>query len=143
MKRIAILSALALLLSAPIVMAQTAPQAPVQKAKFIPPVKGNATIEVQRVGAAKRAGKQLLTTLKIKNTSKGSINLLKIEQYWYDRGTKQVSFGEYRHKKAPILPGEIVEVVVPAPDEPGAARDMLIFSHANGKAHATEVKKMQ
>ena len=143
MKRIAILSALALLLSAPLAVAQTPPQAPAQKAKFVPPVKGWATIEVQRLGNSKRVGKELHTSLKIKNTSKGSINLLKIEQYWYDKGTKQVSFGEYRHKKAPILPGEVVEVVVPAPDAPGINRDMLIFSHANGKVDAKQVKKIE
>ena len=143
MKRIAILSALALILSAPLLVAQTPPQAPAQKAKFVPPVKGFATVDVQRVGAAKRVGKDLHTTLKIKNTSKGSINLLRIEQYWYDRGTKQVSFGEYRHKKAPILPGEVVEVVVVAPDNPGISHDMLIFSHANGKCEAKQVKKIE
>ena len=143
MKRFAILSALALILSAPVTVAQTPPQAPAQKAKFVPPVKGWATIEVQRMGPAKRVGKELQTTLRIKNTSKGSLNLLKVEQYWYDKGTTQVSFGEYRHKKAPIQPGEIVEIMVPAPDNPSINRDMLIFSHANGKVDAKQVKKLE
>ena len=55
-------------------------QAPAKRAAYIPPVKGVATIEVIQ-GPSKRVGKEMVTVLKIKNTSKGSINLLKIDEY--------------------------------------------------------------
>ena len=142
MKRISLLAAIAFALATPLLaFGQTPP--PAQKAKFVPPVKGWATIEVMRVGNAKRAGKDIITTLKIKNTSKGSINLLRIDQYWYDKNSKQVSFGDYRHKKAPILPGEVVEIQVVAQNAPTISHDMLIFSHANGKVDAKQVKKIE
>jgi hypothetical protein len=141
MKRIALLSALALVLATPLLSAQTPPP-PVQKAKFVPPIKGQGTIDVIRT-PAKRVGKELRTVLKVKNTSKGSINLLKVEQYWYDKSSKNVSFGEYRHKKAPILPGEVVEFVVVADDNPKISHDALIFGHAYGKLHAREVKRFE
>ena len=140
MKRFAILTTLALFLAAPLALAQT--PAPAQKAKFIPPVKGLATIEVQR-SPSKRAGKEITTVVKIRNTSKGSINLLRVDQFWYDRNSKQVSFGDYRHRKAPIQPGEIVEFTISAPDNPQISHDAMIFAHANGKVDAKQVKKIQ
>jgi len=48
-------------------------------------VKGIATIEILQ-GPAKVVGKEIVTTVKVKNTSKGSINLLKADQEWYDKG---------------------------------------------------------
>ena len=140
MKRFAILTTLALFLATPLAHAQTPP--PAQKAKFIPPVKTTATIEVQRV-SQKRTGKEILTVIKVRNTSKGSINLLRVEQYWYDGSSKQVSYGEYSHKKAPIQPGEIVEITIPAANNPQIRQDMLIFKHAYGKVEAQQVKKIQ
>ena len=140
MKRFATLSALAFVLSTMSGFAQTAP--PAQRAKFVPPVKGHATIEVVR-GASKRTAKDVVTTVKVRNTSKGSINLLKIEQYWYDRNSKQVSFGDYAHRKAPILPGEIVEITLSAPSHAQISHDMLMFTHAYGKIEAKQVKKFE
>ena len=49
MNRLAIVTALAIFLAAPLALAQTPP--PAQKAKFIPPVKGVATIDVNDVKA--------------------------------------------------------------------------------------------
>lgn len=142
MKRFAILSVLALFLAAPFALAQTPP--PAQKAKFIPPVKGWATVEVQRVSSKRNpATKEIVTVLKVRNTSKGAINLLRVDQYWYDRNSKQVSFGDYRHKKAPIQPGEVVEIRIPAPDNAQISHDQLIFAHANGKVDAKQVKKIE
>ena len=143
MKRFVILTAVvAFIMSTPLLLAQAPPQAPAQKAKFIPPVKGFATIDVQR-GPSKRVGKEIVTVVKVKNTSKGSINLLRIEQYWYSRDSKQVSFVDYRHRKAPIQPGEVVEITLSAPNNPEISHDTMIFSHANGKAEARQVKKIE
>lgn len=150
MTRLAILTAVATVLSVPLVAAQAPPPpsttapAPAHKVKFVAPVKGWATIDVERLQSkSKRNGKEIFTVLKVRNTSKGSINLLRVDQYWYDKQSKQVSFGDYRHKKAPILPGEIVEITIAAPDNKQISHDMLIFSHANGKVDAKQVKKIE
>jgi hypothetical protein len=105
----------------------------------VPPVKGVATIEVIQ-GPSKRVGQEMVTVLKIKNTSKGSINLLKLDEYWYDQNLKIISGSQYAHKKAPIQPGEIIEVTLRAPVKPGMGRNQVMFSHANGKAEAKQVK---
>jgi hypothetical protein len=139
MNRFAIVTVLAIFLAAPLTLAQTPP--PAQKAKFVPPVKGVATIDVQRV-SSKKVGKEWSTLVKVRNTSKGSINLLRVEQFWYDRSSKQVSYGEYKHRKAPIQPGEVIEFTITAPDAPQISHDSLLFKHANGTVTANQVKKM-
>ena len=135
--RLSMLSAIAFVVSTSLIHAQT--PAPAQKAKFVPPVKGVATIEVVQ-SAPKRAGKDMVTVIKVKNTSKGSINLLKIDEYWYDKAGKVVSGGPYAHTKAPILPGEVVEITLRAAYNPQMSQNQLIFAHANGKVDAKSVK---
>jgi hypothetical protein len=118
MQRFVVLTALACALSLP-ALAQT--QAPAQPAKYIPPVKNTATIEVLQT-PSKRVGQEMVTVIKVRNTSKGSINLLKADEYWYDRNTQIVSGSQYSHKKAPIKPGEIVEITLRAGQAGDAAQ---------------------
>jgi hypothetical protein len=117
-------------------------QAPAAPAKYVRPVKGTATIDVFRT-PSKKVGNEIVTVLKVKNTSTGSINLLKIDDYWYNSKGEMVTAGQYAHKKAPILPGEIVEIKVTAPNKPGAERNQMLFRHANGEVKATAVKVMK
>ena len=137
MRRFALVAALACALTAPTLSAQ--PQAPARKAAYVPPVKGIATIEVIQ-GPSKRVGQEMVTVLKIRNTSKGSINLLKLDEYWYDQNLKIISGSQYSHKKAPVQPGEIIEVTLRSPVKPGMSRNQVMFRHANGEAKATPVK---
>ncbi len=137
MRRFALVAALACVLTAPILTAQT--QEPAKRAAYIPPVKGIATIDVIQ-GPSKRVGQEMVTVLKIKNTSKGSINLLKLDEYWYDQKLQIISVAQYAHKKAPLQPGEIVEITLRSPVRPGMSRNQVMFSHANGDAKATPVK---
>ena len=140
MKHVAMLSTAAFVLSASITAAQTPPAA--QKAKFVPPVKGVATIEVLQQ-SPKRVGKDMVTVYKVRNTSKGSINLLKADEYWYDKNTKIVSGTTYAHTKGPILPGDIVEITLASPYNAQMRQNQVIFAHANGKVEAKAVKTMK
>jgi uncharacterized protein YcfL len=139
MRRFALLAALASVLLAPVVSAQT--QAPASPAKYIAPVKGVATIEVIQM-QPKQVGKDMVHVIKVRNTSKGTINLLKADEYWYDKSMKIVTNCQYAHKKAPIQPGEIVEITLRSPIPPGAVpnQNQIMFRHANGEVKATKVK---
>ena len=139
MKHVAMLSAAAFILSASITTAQTPPA---QKAKFVPPVKGVATIEVMQL-PSKRVGKDMVTVYKVRNTSKGSINLLKADEFWYDKNTKIVSGTSYAHTKGPILPGDIVEISLASPYNAQMRQNQVLFAHANGKVEAKAVKTMK
>jgi len=140
MKLFASAAALACLFSVP-GLAQT--QAPAQPAKYIAPVKGTATIDVIQA-PSKRVGKEMVTVLKIRNTSTGSINLLRLDEYWYEKG-KLVTTSQYAHKKAPIRPGEIIEVTLRAPVPAGTnpQQNQVLFRHAKGDAKATKVKEFK
>ncbi|HEY0874205.1 MAG TPA: hypothetical protein VGD94_12085 [Vicinamibacterales bacterium] len=140
MRRFVLLSTLASVLLVPIVAAQSTPpaQPPAKPAKYIPPVKGLATIEVMQ--SSKPGAKEWVTTVKVRNTSKGPINLLRANEYWYDANLNIVSASEYRHRKAPIQPGEIVEFTMHSPAKPGMQRNQIMFTHAYGKVEAKAVK---
>jgi hypothetical protein len=86
------------------------------------------------------------TVNKIKNTSKGSINLLRVDEYWYDKSMKIVTGPPtYAHKKAPIQPGEIIEITLRSPIPAGVTlhQNQVMFRHANGDARATKVKEFK
>lgn len=138
MRRYVALTALTCLLAVPLLAGQTAPP-PAQKSKYVPPVQGLATLEVIQ-SPPKRVGKDMVSVAKIRNTSKGSINLLIVDEYWYDANLKIVAAGVYRHRKAPIQPGEIIEVTMTTPWNAQMQRNHLLFRHANGKAEAKAVK---
>jgi hypothetical protein len=113
--------------------------APPARAKFATPVKGEVVVQVVQ-GPSKRVGKELVTTYKIKNMADGPIALLKLDEYWYDKGGKMVSTDTQRHRQ-PFQPGEIIEITTHAPDLPGALRSQASFSHANGKVSPKRVKQ--
>ena len=147
MHRSALAPALAVIFSAVVVttaFAQAKPAAPTtpapaQKAKFAMPIKGDAAIQVIQ-GESKFVGKEIVTVYKVKNMASGPIAMLKLEEYWYDKGGKLVTMATERYKQ-PFQPGEVVELTTHAPGNADAARKQATFSHANGKVTAKGVKK--
>jgi hypothetical protein len=144
MFRSAVASALAVVFSAGIVagaFAQSKPAAPTAaattdpaaKAKWVAPIKGDATVQMIKTNS-KHVGKEIVTNFKIKNISAGAIALFRIDEYWYDNGPKpQMVTGDTQRYTKPIMPGEIVEMTTRSPAKPGASRSQWSFSHANGK----------
>ena len=62
-------------------------QAAAAPAKFVKPLKGTADIQFMQVGQSKKVGNDIVTVLKIKNLSNAPVSLLKVDEYWYDKGT--------------------------------------------------------
>ena len=117
----------------------TAP-APAAPAKWVPPIKGEATLEFWQ-GKQTRVKGEIVSPLKVKNTSKGSIALLTVEEFWYNPKREIASNGVYRHR-ALLNPGEVIEFSIKSPDKPGLYTNMLTFKHANGNIKPTKVPKM-
>jgi hypothetical protein len=124
----------------PAAPASTAPAAP---AKWVPAVKGIATIEFMQ-SASKKNPKtnELETVLKIKNTSKGSIALLGVEEFWYNQKREIVSGDSHKIKRL-LNPGEVVEVTMSSPWKDGLYISQYVFTHANGKVEPKKVKKLE
>ena len=148
MKRsVAVIASISLLtlFIAPAAFAQKAtpatPQAnaPAAPAKWVVPIKGKATVEFMGT-TPKKEGNELVTVLKVKNTSAGPIGLLRVDEYWYDKGNQTVSAGTARDTK-PLMPGEIVELTIHCPYSKDINTNQFMFSHANGTVVPKLVKK--
>jgi hypothetical protein len=116
-----------------------AAQAPATRAKWVKPIKGIASIEVIQ-GVPKRIGPDIVTVVKVKNTSDGSIGLLKVDEYWYNKKLAVVTGDTQRYNK-PFNPGDVIEVTMKSPVKPDLYRSQLAFSHAGGAVQAKGVKK--
>ena len=103
------------------------------------PVKGTAYVEVIQ-GAPKKVGSDMVTVSRVKNVSNGPIAGLRVDEYWYNQKREQVT-GDTQRVRAPIAPGEVVEVTTKSPIKPDLYRSTLMFVHANGKVTAKGVKK--
>jgi hypothetical protein len=116
-------------------------QAPATPVKFYKPIKGPANIEVIQ-GTGKRVGSDIVTVLKIRNTSSGSIGLLKVDEYWYNKKLAVVS-GDTQHVRKPFNPGDVVEITMKAPVKPDLYKSQYAFSHAGGEIKVKPVKKFE
>jgi hypothetical protein len=117
----------------------TTPSKPLPTSGWVKPIKGLVTVEVIR-GATKKVGNEIVTVLRVKNTSAGAIALLKVDEYWYDKKNNVVT-GDSRPVRQPINPGQIVEVECRSPYNAEAFQNQYFFSHANGQVKAKVVKK--
>jgi hypothetical protein len=117
----------------------TAAAATAAKAKFAPVVKGLASIQIIQ-GKPKQVGGDIVTVLKIKNTSSGAIALLRVDELWYNQKREQVT-GDSEKVLKPIQPGEIVDITMKSPTKPNLYVSQYAFSHVNGKVDVKSVKK--
>lgn len=119
--------------------ATTPPAAP---AKFIKPLKGIADIQFMQVGQSKKVGNEIVTVLKIKNLSNAPVSLLKVDEYWYDKGNPpKVVTGDQEAYRKPFMPGEIIELTMKSPYRADIGASQYQFSHAGGEVKLKRVKK--
>lgn len=124
--------------AAPAPAANAAPAAP---ARFVKMMKGQATIDFIE-GPSKKVGNDIVTPLKIKNTSPLAISLFKVDEYWYDKKRDVVTGDTYKNLK-PFMPGDVIEVTLKAPFKPDLYQSQYQFSHAGGEIKPTRVKKFE
>ena len=120
----------------------TSQQAPAAPAKFIKPLKGTAEIQFMQVGQSKRVGGDIVTVLKIKNLSNAPVSLLKVDEYWYDKGNPpKVISGDTEAYRKPFMPGETIELTMKSPWKADVNASQYQFSHAGGDVKLKRVKK--
>jgi hypothetical protein len=103
---------------------------PAATAKWVPPVKGDATVEFTQ-SKPTRTKDTVETKFKVKNTSKGSIALLSVEEIWYNQKGAIVSGGTFRNK-ALLNPGDTIEFTLTSAAKPDLYSNNYVFRHANG-----------
>jgi hypothetical protein len=116
--------------------AQTAPPAK----KLVAPVRGEATVEITAPDT--KLGKdEIITTIRVRNTSKAPIAGFKVEENWF-KGNDAIGGDSYRHPR-PLQVGEIIQITLKTPRaRVVGARNQYQFSHANGTIKPTTVKKL-
>lgn len=114
--------------------------APAAAAKWVPPQKGEVTLDFMQ-GKPKRLKGEIVTTMKVKNTSKGSIALLSVEEVWYNTKREIATNGIYRHR-ALLNPGDVIEFEIKSVEKPDLYTNLLLFKHANGTVKPTKVPKL-
>lgn len=119
------------------------PQAPPMQSilagkKLTPPVKGQADVDYTKP-ETKRKGPNVITTIKVKNTSAAPIGRLKIIETWFDKSGGTIPGGEGVINGL-IQPGEVqtIEIVTPFNDKMNA--NSWNFVHANGTVKPHLVK---
>jgi hypothetical protein len=106
------------------------------------PLKGTADIEFMQIGQSKRVGSEIVTVLKIKNLSNAAVSLLKVDEYWYDKGNPpKVITGDSQPYRKPFMPGEIIEITMKSPYKADIGASQYQFSHAGGEVRLKRVKK--
>ena len=91
---------------------------------------------------SKRVGNMIVTTIKVKNLSKGAIAGLKVDEFWYDKKGEPVTGSQpFRYRK-PLQPGEVITVELKVPTDPRMDRNQYKFEHANGTIKTTKLPKL-
>lgn len=111
-----------------------------QERKLIAPVRGEATLDITKPNTKLVSG-EVVTTLTVKNTSKGAIAGLKIEENWYDKGGTPVGGAVYRHAR-PLMVNEVIKVELKTPRKPSMNTNQYQFTHANGAVKPKVVPKL-
>jgi hypothetical protein len=109
--------------------------------KLISPVRGQAEIGYL-TPVSKREGGMVVTTIKIKNMATAPIAGLKVDEFWYDKAGEPVTGAQpFRYRK-PLMPGEVIDVVLKVPTNPKMSSNQYKFEHANGTIKATRLPKL-
>jgi hypothetical protein len=86
-------------------------------------------------------GDVYVTKIKVKNVSKGPIAGFKVDEYWYSKKGETVSGSPTFRLLKPMMPGDIVDVVLRSPKKPNMDRANRIFGHQNGTVKPKQVGK--
>jgi hypothetical protein len=102
-------------------------------------VKGTAELGMLQP-VTKVEGKEVVTTIKVKNLSRGTIEGLRVEEYWYDKEGNPLP-GDSKKLAQPLAPGAVNTIVLRTPVNAKMDRNNFVFTHTNGKIHATVYAK--
>ena len=119
-------------------------QAPAARPRLVAPVRGEAAMGYTKpvVKPAKIDGRDfVVTTMRVKNLSRGAIAGLKVDEFWYNKAGDPVTGANFRHPK-PLQPGEVITVTLRTPRNPSMDRNQYTFEHANGTVKVTLLPKL-
>ncbi len=101
-------------------------------------VRGLARVQIL-APATKVEGNEVISTIRVRNVSEGSITRFSVSEFWYDDQGNATPGGSRTHRK-PFMPGEVIEIELRTSKNPKFYQNQFEFSHANGDVKATVVQ---
>jgi hypothetical protein len=116
-------------------VAQDAPR------KLVAPVRGDANVQITSPNTVIK-GDNVITTIRVKNVSKGPIAGFRVQENWFTKNNEALSGDEYRHPR-PFQVNEVIQITLEVPRARViGARNQYQFSHVNGAIKAEAVKTL-
>lgn len=110
--------------------------------KIVPPVKGEATIDITQPSTRPLPGRSLVQTLiKVRNSSASPIARLMVSETWYDGGGGIIAGGRGVINGL-LQPGEVQVITIETAYSAKMKSNNWNFSHANGTIKPTKVKSL-
>ena len=110
--------------------------------KIVPPIKGEATIDITQPSTRPLPGKSLVQTIiKVRNSSASPIARLMVAETWYDSGGGVIAGGRGVINGL-LQPGEIQTITIETPYSAKMKSNNWNFTHANGTVKPTKVKSL-
>ena len=110
--------------------------------KIVPPIKGEATIDITQPSTRPLPGKSLVQTIiKVRNSSASPIARLMVAETWYDSGGAIIAGGRGVINGL-LQPGEIQTITIETPYSAKMKSNNWNFTHANGTIKPTKVKSL-
>jgi hypothetical protein len=110
-----------------------------RRASRPPPVRGVARVQI--LTETRVEGNEVISMIRARNVSKGSITRFTASEYWYDDQGNATPGGSRTHRK-PFLPGEVIELELRTRKNEKFYQNQFEFSHANGDVRATVVRSL-
>ncbi len=111
-----------------------------RRAPKAPQVRGLARVQIL-APETKVEGNEVISTIRVRNVSKGSITGFSVSEYWYDDQGNATPGSSRTHRK-PFVPGEVLEIELRTTKNSKFYQNQFEFSHANGEVRATVVKSL-
>lgn len=125
-----------------VVIAGLVAGASAQERKLIPPIRGEALLEITKPNT-KVSGTEVVTVIVARNpATSGAIAGLKVEEQWFDKKRNPVTGDTYRHPR-PLRAGEIVTITLRSPKNAAMDTNRYQFTHANGTIKVETVAKIE
>ena len=102
------------------------------------PVRGVANIQIL-APETRVEGDEVISTVHIRNVSRGSITRLTVSEFWYDEEGNATP-GTSRTHRSPLQPNEIIEIELRTRKNERFYQNQFEFSHANGEVKAMVVE---
>ena len=110
--------------------------------RLVAPFRGDAELHYTKPVTVQK-GNMIVTTMRVMNAEKAPLAGFKVDEFWYDKAGNAVTGSPTFRWKAPLQPGQVIDVELKVPVNAAMNRNSYKFAHANGDVKPNRVAKLQ